>query len=183
MNSPSIALFALNGIGSVTLKVLADLGCNIVGLWTRHEPNKHPYFETQDINVLARCKSIRIFYDHEPFHPEQKVDLLLSCTYHRKILAAHRDKARLAINIHQSLLPAHAGRDPFKSQIAEQEVLGGVTAHHINDEWDDGEIISQYECNIAGLNENKLRERLGVLSAAMAVNVVSLATQLTNNDA
>ena len=128
MRKPRIALFALNGIGSMVLKTLCDTGYNIVGLWTRREPNPHPYY--------------------------------------------------VSINIHQSLLPRHRGKNPFKAVIEAKDKESGVTAHHIDDEWDHGKTISQYQCSIEHLSEGEVRARLGVLTACMAVNVISALPEI-----
>ena len=86
MRKSKIALFALNGIGSMVLKTLCDTGYNVVGLWTRREPNPHPYYRVEDVDVLARTRMIPVFFEHEPFEDGDHFDLLLSCTYHKKIL-------------------------------------------------------------------------------------------------
>jgi methionyl-tRNA formyltransferase len=172
MRKPRIALFALNGIGSMVLKDLCDAGYNIVGLWTRREPNPHPYYRVEDVDVLARTRMIPVFFEHEPFEEDDHFDLLLSCTYHKKILEEHRRHADVSINIHQSLLPRHRGKNPFKAVIEAKDKESGVTAHHIDDEWDHGKTIEQWPVNIEHLNEGEVRARLGFNTVYMAAFII-----------
>jgi methionyl-tRNA formyltransferase len=178
MRKPKIALFALNGIGSMVLKTLCDTGYNVAGLWTRREPNPHPYYRVEDVDVLARTRMIPVFFEHEPFEDGDHFDLLLSCTYHKKILQQHRFHADVNINIHQSLLPRYRGKNPFKAVIEAKDKESGVTAHHIDDDWDNGKTISQYKCSIEHLNEGEVRARLGVLTACMAVNIINALPEI-----
>ena len=59
------------------------------------------------------------------------------------------DSARVAtVNIHQSLLPAYRGRHPLNWAIINGETYTGVTIHHINKDFDDGDIILQKRVEI-----------------------------------
>ena len=170
-----IALFALNGIGTLTLQALLRADCNVVSLRTRAEPGPHPYFACDDIREVAEAAGIPVFYDNEDI--EDPVDLILAATYHKMITAAQRAKATAAINLHPSLLPKHAGRNPFKSVIAAGEIFSGVTAHHMTDKFDDGEIIDQWRCISSLMAEPELRQKLGELTAKMAVDIAEKKTR------
>jgi methionyl-tRNA formyltransferase len=180
MRKLRVALFALNGIGSIVFEALHPF-VDIVGLWTRKEPNKHPHFRINDVNVLANAKRVPVHYEHEPFDSGVYVDLLLSATYHKKILKEHRRHASMAINIHQSLLPRHRGKNPFTAVIEANDVESGVTAHHLNDGWDTGHIIEQWPCGIENLDEGEVREKLGKLTAHMAVYIAHNFIKINQN--
>lgn len=58
------------------------------------------------------------------------------------------------INIHPSLLPKFGGKGMWglnvhKSVIESRESESGITIHWVNSEYDKGEIISQYKCDVS----------------------------------
>jgi len=57
------------------------------------------------------------------------------------------------INIHPALLPAYGGKGMFgmkvhESVIAAGELQSGITIHHVNELYDEGDIIFQAKCQI-----------------------------------
>ena len=57
------------------------------------------------------------------------------------------------INIHPALLPAHGGKGFYgdnvhQAVISSGAIMSGITIHHVNDKFDDGEIIFQAACHI-----------------------------------
>ncbi len=50
---------------------------------------------------------------------------------------------KCAVNLHPSLLPKYRGMTPFQSVLKNGEKKTGITIHHITEEVDDGNIISQ----------------------------------------
>jgi len=52
------------------------------------------------------------------------------------------------INIHHSYLPAYRGRHPINWAIVNGEKYSGVTIHHLNEKFDDGNIIFQKKMTI-----------------------------------
>ncbi len=59
------------------------------------------------------------------------------------------------INIHPALLPAYGGKGMFgmkvhKSVIAAGEKQSGITIHHVNEMYDEGDIIFQATCQVHG---------------------------------
>jgi phosphoribosylglycinamide formyltransferase-1 len=58
------------------------------------------------------------------------------------------------INIHPSLLPKHGGKgmcglNVHKSVIESGDTESGITIHWVNSEYDKGEIISQFKCDVS----------------------------------
>lgn len=57
------------------------------------------------------------------------------------------------INIHPSLLPKYGGKGMYgdhvhKAVLANREKQSGITIHYVNEHYDEGQIIAQYETNI-----------------------------------
>ena len=57
------------------------------------------------------------------------------------------------INIHPALLPGHGGKGFFgesvhKAVIASGSIMSGITIHHVNKNFDEGEIIFQAACHV-----------------------------------
>ena len=57
------------------------------------------------------------------------------------------------INIHPALLPKYGGKGMYgnnvhKAVLANQEKQTGITIHYVNENYDEGQIIAQYETNI-----------------------------------
>ena len=53
------------------------------------------------------------------------------------------------VNIHQSLLPAYRGKHPLNWAIIKGENYTGVTLHHLNESFDEGNIILQKKVKIS----------------------------------
>lgn len=57
------------------------------------------------------------------------------------------------INLHPSLLPAYGGKGMHgmhvhEAVIAAQEKKSGITVHHVNDRYDEGAVIAQFEIDL-----------------------------------
>jgi phosphoribosylglycinamide formyltransferase-1 len=64
------------------------------------------------------------------------------------IVSSYKNKI---INIHPALLPAYGGKGMYgdnvhKAVIENQESKSGITIHYVNENYDEGDIISQAEC-------------------------------------
>ncbi len=80
---------------------------------------------------------------------ENKVDLVLLVGYMKligpKIIAAYKNRI---LNIHPALLPKYGGQGMYgirihEAVIAAKERETGVTIHHANEHYDEGQIVSQ----------------------------------------
>jgi phosphoribosylglycinamide formyltransferase 1 len=68
-----------------------------------------------------------------------------------KIISSYRNKI---INIHPALLPAHGGKGFYgvrvhEAVIASKVFISGITIHHVNEKFDEGEIIFQAACYVS----------------------------------
>ncbi len=57
------------------------------------------------------------------------------------------------LNIHPALLPAYGGKGMYgqrvhRAVIDAGETVSGITIHHVNDKYDDGDIVFQAECPV-----------------------------------
>ncbi len=57
------------------------------------------------------------------------------------------------INLHPSLLPKYGGKGMYgnavhESVLANKETKSGITIHFVNEEYDKGEYIAQFECEV-----------------------------------
>ncbi|MDR3679901.1 MAG: phosphoribosylglycinamide formyltransferase [Flavipsychrobacter sp.] len=82
------------------------------------------------------------------------------------IVAAFRNKI---VNIHPALLPAYGGKGMYGNHVhhavleaGEKET--GITIHHVNEHYDEGDIIVQARCKVqANDTEDTLADRIHVL--------------------
>ena len=73
------------------------------------------------------------------------IDIIISVNYLFLIEHSLFSKAKLAVNIHGSLLPKYRGRTPHVWAIINNESKTGITAHLIDDGCDTGDIVKQKE--------------------------------------
>lgn len=79
------------------------------------------------------------------------------------IVSSYKNKI---INIHPALLPAYGGKGMYgnnvhKAVIENQESKSGVTIHYVNENYDEGDIISQAECPVLSTDTpDSLAERI-----------------------
>src|SRR6187402_1267836 len=73
------------------------------------------------------------------------------------------------INIHPALLPGHGGKGFYGSKVHESVIKtgdkkSGITIHYVNEQFDEGEIIFQKECEIsAGETPETLSKKVHAL--------------------
>ena len=80
---------------------------------------------------------------------ERTPELIVSWFWTRKVPASFRAIAPLgAVGVHPSLLPRHRGPDPYFWAIDAGDLVTGVTAHALDDEYDTGAVLAQRELAI-----------------------------------
>ena len=125
-----LALFSTtSAIGDRAIDVINNLGFDIVNVVTDETPN---------ISTLKNA------------------DIMVSVCYHKKIKSEVIRKYPLCINFHPAPLPLYKGMSVYNFGIYNAEKQWGVSAHHITDQIDAGEIImSKYF-----LTDNETVQRL-----------------------
>ena len=93
------------------------------------------------------------------------------------------------INIHPALLPAYGGKGMYgdhvhRAVIGAQEKKSGITIHYVNEKYDEGAIIAQFECDIMPEDTpESLAKKIHELEYAHFPEVIeSVAKQLENAD-
>lgn len=93
------------------------------------------------------------------------------------------------INIHPALLPAYGGKGMYgdhvhRAVIGAQEKKSGITIHYVNEKYDEGAIIGQFECDIMPEDTpESLAKKIHELEYAHFPEVIeSVAKQLENAD-
>lgn len=82
------------------------------------------------------------------------IDFVILAGYLRKIpLSFVRYYDNKIINIHPSLLPKYGGKGMYgdyvhKAVLDNKETNSGITIHFVNEEFDKGEIIAQFACEV-----------------------------------
>ncbi len=109
------------------------------------------------ISKVFNIKHLIITEDNSDYIVEElvscKIDLIILAGYLKKIPKQLIDKFKI-VNIHPSLLPKFGGKGMYgmnvhKSVIDSGESESGITIHFVNEEFDKGEVISQYKCNVS----------------------------------
>jgi len=155
----SLALFA-SGSGTNVENIVRHFDKNpdikIVGVFSN---NPHAY-------VLERAKNLGIpafvFNRHEFYETGKVIQLLHACETDWIILAGFlwlipQDliagfRGRI-VNIHPALLPKYGGKGMYgervhKAVIDNGDKESGITIHHVNSEYDRGDIIFQVRCPV-----------------------------------
>ena len=95
---------------------------------------KIPVYCFDDINVQSFIDIVKT---------QLKPDLILTFTFSQKLKPELYTLAKYAINMHPSYLPAYRGNNPYFWTIANGETSTGVSYHFLNEDFDEGNIISQ----------------------------------------
>ena len=140
---------------------------------------------------IAENKGI-LFYHVSSFtnpdesdHNERIIILLRQHSVNLVILAGYLKKVRSPIlqefttlNIHPSLLPKYGGENMYGRRVHEEvlknkEIFTGVTVHHVNDEYDMGDIIAQSQVRVFDSDSvETLESRVKLAGNALLVNVL-----------
>ena len=89
------------------------------------------------------------------FCTSKKLDYIILAGFLRKIPAALiASYPQRIINIHPSLLPKYGGKGMFGMHVhaavlANGEKESGITIHYVDEEFDRGEILAQYRCEVS----------------------------------
>jgi methionyl-tRNA formyltransferase len=139
----NLALFVSGGLGFKVLNHLKESKHSVQCVFTDSN--------SKEIIATANDEQLPIFKGNPRndralrFIDAYEIDIILSVNYLFLIERLLFSKAKLAINIHGSLLPKYRGRTPHVWAIINNETKTGVTAHLIDDGCDTGDIVKQKE--------------------------------------
>ena len=135
--------------------------------------------ENHDLPGYCLERGVLFFSTNEKeTYTQQQITLCSTYTIDWVILAGYLKKipvefiSRLnhkIINLHPSLLPKFGGKGMYGKNVhaavlAEKETKSGITIHLVNEVFDQGKIMNQYECNIdTGESIASLEEKIHAL--------------------
>ena len=125
-----------------------DKDVNIVNILGAHDI---PLIRVFDVNGKGFIRKVK----------EINPNLILSAAYPQifsKDLISVPSKG--SVNFHPSLLPKYRGAHPHFWAIVKGEKIGGITAHFMTENIDDGDIISQIEFPIENYTYSELYEKI-----------------------
>lgn len=108
-----------------------------------------------------------------------QIDLIVLIGYMRILSPIFfKDWHEKIINVHPSLLPAHAGKmdlDVHRAVIAANERETGCTVHYVTEEVDAGPIVLQKKCQVLETDTPEiLKERVQVLEGQALVEAIRI---------
>lgn len=172
-----IGLFALTGFGNAVLRALIQAGFKPSLVVTRKEKGPHPYYPEKDLGEEALENQIPVYYgaEGEVSAANEKLDVILTATYHRILKPDLVRTANYAFNIHPSLLPAYRGASPIFWALRNGETATGVTIHFLTSKVDEGDILFQQSIEINSQDETQgsLRFKLATLAGDLSVQLLS----------
>ncbi len=173
-----VVLFANTGMGN---NVLAELERNQnvkdILLFTRKERGKFPYYDLNSIQF--ECKKLGILYieEHEQNIVFEKCidfspDLIICATYNYLLSDIVLNTAKMAVNIHPSLLPDLRGPTPTNWAILLGYSKTGLSIHKLVKGFDKGEVYFREVIDIPdNITDGDLRAKLYEL-AEKATNTI-----------
>ena len=170
----NLALFVSGGLGFKVLEHLKESKHSIRCVFT--DSNSESIVEKANDNRLPifignprNDRALRFIDAYE-------IDIILSVNYLFLIERLLFSKAKLAVNVHGSLLPKYRGRTPHVWAIINNESNTGVTAHLIDEGCDTGDILDQIalEINVKDTG-NDILNKFGSLYIKIIDNVLKKA--------
>lgn len=149
-----IIFFGIPDLGAICLNSLMCANKNVVAVVP--PKSSHPAFETMK-HIADNYNLPIITFDNSPNEPEF-IEKIKSFNADIAVVAAfdHLLSKELiqtmplgVINCHPSLLPYYRGGNPYFHVIANGETKTGVTIHYMDEKFDTGDIITQYEMPIS----------------------------------
>lgn len=124
-----------------------DLNANILSVISNHASLKNlvekfeiPYYHIESEGISRQEHEIKIVEICKTLKP----DFLILAKYMRILSPAFVENFQnQIINIHHSFLPAFIGANPYKQAYERGVKIIGATAHFVNNQLDEGPIISQ----------------------------------------
>ena len=84
------------------------------------------------------------------------------------------------INVHPSLLPHYGGKGMYGDHVhnavlANKEIKSGITFHYVNENYDEGKIIKQFEVSLSEEESlNSLKNKINALEMTHFPQIISM---------
>ena len=182
----NIALLA-SGKGSNVKNILShfqeidDININLVAT---NNPNSPVIQYAKDFNVDSR-----LFHRKEFSKSGYLLQLVQCYNIDLVVLAGfllmipeefvQKFKGRI-INVHPSLLPHYGGKGMYGDRVhnavlANKEIKSGITFHYVNENYDEGKIIKQFEVSLSeGESLNSLKKKINALEMTHFPQIISM---------
>ena len=170
-----IVLFGLTGFGNAALTALLNLGWKPQLVVTRKDTFSYPYYPEIDLVGYAHDHGIPVAFGSggETIVKNLCPDVILVASYHRILPADVLASAKVAVNIHPSLLPAYRGASPCYWVLRNGEPTSGVTAHFLTPEIDAGDILYQQRLTLdEAETQGSLRKKISAMAGTAAVQIL-----------
>ncbi len=140
-----VSHFSESNIADVDLLVSNNMNCGAVSLAEGLGIQVFILNTASDYKVLEELIS------------KANIDLIVLAGYLKLVPAEFIRSSPRMINIHPSLLPAYGGKSMYgmnvhKAVFANNENHTGITVHEVNEHFDEGKILAQYETDISDCN-------------------------------
>lgn len=173
-----ILFIGMPDFGSIALERLIKENFNIVGVIVPHKSDpSYNYMKSFALNLNANVIDYEETLKDNDFLNKLSnldIDIAICCSYNKKIpkelLNIPKDGI---INCHPSLLPLYRGANPYSAVIMNDEKETGITLHYMDENFDTGNIITQYTVPIES-NETMgtLFNKLNYLSCEIIVKTL-----------
>jgi methionyl-tRNA formyltransferase len=174
----TVLFFGMTGAFSLPpLEALLKAGIEVRGVVVPESP--HSSRGLPILNPYVRRNIVEVAHEHRlpvfgDFEALPEADVITVVCFDRLIPRPVRDAARLAVNVHPSLLPANRGPAPLFWTFRLGEHMTGVTVHLLDDRADTGAILEQAEVPVPeGVDGAGFERRLAELGGQLLVKVIA----------
>jgi methionyl-tRNA formyltransferase len=174
-----IAFLGVPEMGFYCLNALIQAGKNIVGVVP--PPPSHVAHNMM-INLAKQHNIPCVFFEKSPKEEdfiagfkELKPDIGLVCSFDHRLPAEIINEPPLGIiNCHPSLLPEYRGGNPYSHVIINDEKKTGITLHYMDEGFDTGDIVTQWETPVAP------DETMGTLFNRLNQQTITMILEIIN---
>lgn len=130
-----------------------------------------------DTYVIQNKKADEIDLELDTLLSQYQIDLIVLAGYLKKIGPKLVEKYKI-INTHPSLIPKFCGKGMYGMKVHEAvvkagETISGATVHFVNNQYDEGNIISQIKIDILPTDTaNDVAEKVKVAEKIQLINVI-----------
>lgn len=183
-----ILFIGMPDFGSIALERLVNSGFNIVAVVLPHKSDpSFGYMKSCALNLNQNIVEYENTLKDTDFLNKLKnlnIDIGICCSYNKKFPKEFLDIPKDGIiNCHPSLLPLYRGANPYSAVIINDEKETGITLHYMDENFDTGNIITQYTVPI---EENEtmgtLFNKLNYLSCDIIVETLKKYEQVGKLD-
>ena len=144
-----ILFIGMPDFGAIALERLVKENFNIVGVIIPHKSDpSHNYMKSCALSLNMNVIDYNETLKDDDFLNKLKnlnIDIGICCSYNKKFPKEFLNIPKNGIiNCHPSLLPLYRGANPYSAVIINDEKETGITLHFMDENFDTGNIITQY---------------------------------------